>query len=253
MKESVLLEKENSIARIVFNRPERHNSLIPEFLEEFLEKLINIQRDSQTQVVTLTAAGKSFSTGGDIRGFYEHREHLQEYASEIVGLLNQVILTMMNIHVPIITGVQGIVTGGSLGIVLGSDIAFVTSGVTFTPFYSVVGFSPDGGWTAILPGLIGQKRVAEILILNRSITAEESVLWGIASRVVPDDQLFDAIDDTATKMLKKKSGSLRSTKRLLNEIGQDVDALLERERESFVEQIKTPEAINGIKSFLGIM
>jgi 2-(1,2-epoxy-1,2-dihydrophenyl)acetyl-CoA isomerase len=201
--------------------------------------------------VVLQANGRSFSTGGDLGGFYEHTDDLEAYAGEIVGLLNRVILALVDLPVPVVAAVQGMVTGGSLGLVLGSDVALVAPEASFTPYYGIVGFGPDGGWTAMLPAIIGSKRAASVLLRNLTITAEQAVAWGLASRVVPDERIREEALAAAQEIADQKTGSVRHAKRLLGLAYGDLAARLEAERARFVEQIGTEEARQGIVTFLG--
>lgn len=250
MQNLVLLERHNQIATLTLNRPERHNSLVPEFLREMLSAIEKIGAQADTRALVLQANGRSFSTGGDVRAFYDHRNNIEPYAREIVGLLNQVIVAMVRLPAPIVAAVHGIVTGGSLGLVLASDIVLVAPEASFTPYYSVVGFSPDGGWTAMLPSIIGQKRTSEILMLNQTITAEQAVAWGIANRIVEVNRIRDEARMFAESTAEKKWGSIQRTKRLLWCDADALAATLEQERQKFCEQIVTPEALNGMEAFL---
>jgi 2-(1,2-epoxy-1,2-dihydrophenyl)acetyl-CoA isomerase len=250
MSDLVLLETHNQIATLTLNRPERHNSLVPEFLREMLNALEQVSKQTELRALVLQANGRSFSTGGDVQAFYDHRDNIEPYAKEVVGLLNQVIIAMAKMPMPIVAAVHGIVTGGSIGLVLAADIVLVAPEASFTPFYSVVGFSPDGGWTAMLPSIIGRKRAGEVLMLNQTITAEQAVQWGFANRIVPANQIRDQARIVAESITQKKWGSIQRTKRLL---WRDADALaasLEQERRKFCEQIVTGEALNGMEAFL---
>jgi enoyl-CoA hydratase/carnithine racemase len=159
---------------------------------------------------------------------------------------------------PLVVAVHGIVTGGSLGLVLACDAVLVAPNASFTPYYSVVGFSPDGGWTAMLPSVIGLKRTAEVLLRNLTITAEQAVAWGMASRIVPGERIRDEALRVAQDIAAQKPGSIADTKRLLGLAygdpspgsGQGLAARLEAERAQFVEQIDTDEARQGIVTFL---
>ena len=250
MSQFIIKEQQGPLAIVTLNRPERHNSLVPALLESLLVALAEVRDTPQTRAVLLLAEGRSFSTGGDVRGFYEHRDTIQSYAREIVGLLNQVILAMIDHPCPIVTAVQGPVTGGSLGLVLASDIILMTPEASLTPYYGIVGFSPDGGWTAMLPDLIGVKRTAEVLMLNHTITAEEAVAWGLASQIVPGDQIRADAYLTAQKIAEMKPGSIRFTKRLLNLGRAKIAEGLESERLFFVEQIATDQAQKRMYDFL---
>jgi 2-(1,2-epoxy-1,2-dihydrophenyl)acetyl-CoA isomerase len=251
MTQLVLLETTDSVAILTLNRPERHNSLIPSLLEEMLVTLNAIQAKPGVRAVVLQANGRSFSTGGDMRGFFEQLEALEDYAERLVGLLNQVILALVSLPVPIIAAVHGVVTGGSMGLVLGSDIVLVAPEASFTPYYSVVGFSPDGGWTALLPAIIGPKRVARILALNGTISAEEAVGWGLADCQVPAQQIREEALSRARQIASARAGSLRHAKRLLGLALGGVEARLDTERREFIRQIATQEAREGIVAFLG--
>ncbi len=247
MSNLVLVEKDDAMATLTLNRPERHNALIPELLAEMLAALDGLKTRAELRALILQANGRSFSTGGDVHAFYEHREDIARYSNEIVGGLNQVILALIAFPTPVIAAVHGIVTGGSLGLVLASDIALLAPAASITPFYTVVGYSPDGGWTAMLPGVIGAKRAAEILLTNQTISAEQTVAWGIANRVVDDVQREARA--IAESIAEKKAGSVRRAKRLMWD-GDELAARLDAERAQFVEQIATEEAWQGMADFL---
>lgn len=245
----LLIERAGPIAILTLNRAERHNSLVPELLEEMLAALRAIGGAPDMRAVVVQANGRSFSTGGDVGGFHAHLDDLEAYASEIVGLLNRVIVALVELPLPVVAAVHGLVTGGSLGLVLGCDVVLVAPEASFTPYYSVVGFAPDGGWTAMLPSVIGLKRAAGVLLSNLTISAEQAVAWGLASRVVPAERIQHEALKVAQDIAIKKPSSLCHTKRLLNLAHGDLVARLESERIHFVEQIKSKEARQGIVTF----
>jgi 2-(1,2-epoxy-1,2-dihydrophenyl)acetyl-CoA isomerase len=250
MKEMLQIEWRGPLAIVTLDRPERHNSLVPEMLEELLACLAQVKSEPGTRALILQANGRSFSTGGDVAGFAAHLDSLEAYSQGIVGLLNEAILALLQLPTPVVAAVQGIVTGGSLGLVLACDLVLLAPAVTFTPYYSVVGFSPDGGWTAMLPLIIGRKRAAEILLLNQSISAEEAVAWGMANRIVAADRIRLEALSVAQEIAVMKFGSVQHTKRLLLDGRADVTHRLEEERARFVQQIVTPEAREGMAAYL---
>ncbi len=250
MSQQVLLETCGTVAVLSLNRPERHNSLVPDFLQEILITLENIRAKPDIAAVVLQASGRTFSTGGDLRGFYDHLATIRSYANQVVGLLNGVILALVDLPVPVVAAVHGIVTGGSLGLVLAADVVLVAPEASFTPYYSVVGFSPDGGWTAWLPEIIGVKRAAEILMRNQTITAEQAVTWGLANRIVPAERIHEEALRTAKDIGAKQPGSIQRTKRLLSLPFSELAGRLETERSAFVEQIMREDAQRSMIAFL---
>ncbi len=246
----VLLKKVEQVSVVTLNRPARHNSLVPAFLKAILTVLEDIAAETAVYAIVLQANGRSFSTGGDAKGFVDHADDITAYSREIVGLLNQVILALMDLPVPVVTAVHGIVTGGSMGFILGSDIVLVTPEASFTPYYSVIGPSPDGGWAGLLPLLIGPRRAAEVLYLNETIDAETAVSWGLANRIVSADGIRQEAFSIAQAIADKKPGSIRRTRRLLYWHRDEIAARLASEREHFVAEMVNGEGLTGFQTFL---
>ena len=247
MNQLVLTNIDNRVATITLNRPERHNSLVPSLLEELISSVAIVRETADLGAVILQSNGRSFSTGGDMKGFLDNINNLEEYADRLVGLLNHAIINLVQLPLPVLAAVQGTVNGGSIGLVLACDLILVTRAVSFGPYYSEVGFSPDGGWTAMLPDIIGIKRATSVLLENQTISASQAVAWGLADREVPAGRLREEALSCSQHLADKKPGAIRAAKRLLAR--SDLARRLEEERSLFVKQISTAEAREGILTF----
>ena len=245
----VLTRIDGPVATVILNRPDRHNSLVPEMLVEFGDAVASCESQPDVGVLVLRAEGRSFSTGGDLRGFREHADEIKQYAHELVGLLNDTIIRLYDCRLPVISAINGQVTGGAMGFVLASDIVLVTERASFTPYYVEAGFSPDGGWTAILPDVIGHTRASTVQLLNQTITAEQALDWGLATAYAESASHEAAVDELCEQILGKKAGSMARTRRLMRP--GDLESRLELERTQFIEQIATDEARTGIREWLG--
>ena len=244
----VTLRFQGNIALVSLNRPARHNALVPELLSRLLQVLEH-QDCQAAPVVILRAEGHSFSTGGDLSGFQNHRATIGTYARELVGQLNQVILAIYTHPAAIVCAVNGQVTGGSLGFLLAADRVIMRRGVTVTPYYSVVGFNPDGGWTVLLPDIIGRQQTMHWLASNASHDADTCMSLGLAQQVVDNDCDAAALR-WAERVAEKQSGSVSRTRKLLTTGVETMRHRLEAECESFVSQVQTQQALDGIELFL---
>lgn len=244
----VTLDRRGDIAIVSLNRPARHNALTPDLLSEMLQVLQHADC-LNARVVILRAEGRSFSTGGDLMGFWNHRENIAEYAKELVGQLNRVILAIYKHPAVIVCSVHGQVTGGSLGFLLAADHVIMHRDITITPYYSVVGFSPDGGWTALLPDIIGRQQAVHWLASNASHDANTCKMLGLAQQVV-ENNCDAAARSWAEQVADKQSGSVKRIRQLLNTGVENLGQRLEAERVSFVSQAQTQQALDGIKLFL---
>lgn len=249
MGDFVQLAFDGAVATVTLNRAERHNSLVPALLTELLAAIDQLRARPDLRAAVLQANGRSFSTGGDVQGFHGSADR-PAYAAEVVGLLNRAVLALIELPAPVVAAVHGIVTGGSLGLVLAADIVLVAPEASFTPYYTTVGFSPDGGWSTLLPAVVGRRRAAEALLLDHSIGAAEAVAWGLATRVVPAATIREEALAVAHGIAGQLPGSVRRARRLLWGDAAAIAAGLEAERQSFVAQIAEAEAERGMAAFL---
>ncbi|MEL7029264.1 MAG: enoyl-CoA hydratase/isomerase family protein [Pseudomonadota bacterium] len=248
----VTLTLDQGVARVTLNRPERRNSLTPPLLEALIHRLDEL-RQQQASAVVIAGAGRSFSSGGDVAEFACRRgEALATYADQVVSLLNIAILKTLKLPIPVIVRLHGFVTGGSAGFLFASDFVVIAEDAYIAPYYTVVGFSPDGGWTALLPERIGGRRSLEVQIANKSISAVEAVRFGLASCMAPAAQIDQEVERILLELRDKCPKSIARTKRLvwteerIAKIARDLDV----ERRSFVERILEPDVQVRMDSFL---
>ncbi len=248
-RQLILTRVDGPVATVILNRPDRHNSLVPALLGQLGDAIATCESEPGVGVLVLRAQGRSFSTGGDLRGFREHADEIEQYARELVGLLNDAIIRLYDCRLPVITVIDGQVTGGAMGFVLASDVVLVTERASFTPYYVEAGFSPDGGWATLLPDVIGHTRARTVQLLNRTITPEQALDWGLATAYADSAGQEAAVKELCEQILGKKPASMACTRRLLRP--GDLESRLETERTQFVEQIASGEAKAGIREWLG--
>jgi len=245
------IAEHHGMVTLTLNRPERHNALVPELMHALLTALARAA-DVKPVAVVLRGAGRSFSSGGDVARFYATpRNERRAYAADLVGALNQAILALLDLPCPTVVVVQGMVTGGAAGLVLACDIAVGSPRASFAPWYTVVGYSPDGGWTALMPERIGRARALEVQLLNRRIDAEEAQRLGLLQTLVAEDHLDAEVARIIATLACAKPASVQRTLALTRPARARVAAALQAERAQFLEQIVGEEADAGMAAFLG--
>ncbi|MCT4656172.1 MAG: enoyl-CoA hydratase/isomerase family protein [Cohaesibacter sp.] len=250
MSELVLLSENESCATLTLNRPEKHNSLVPELTAALNQHLAALSKRSDLASVILNANGRSFSTGGDVKGFWEAEDRIT-YSRELVGALNEAILALMALPCPVLANVHGPITGGSLGLMLAADLVAISPKTFAQPYYSVVGFAPDGGWTAILPDRIGARQAGRILALNERLEAEQLIALGLADALCDDPA--EQVRQWQSEMGRMVQGTLYAAKRLLYaERAETYRKALECERQAFIDRISLPEVSEGMRDFLAL-
>lgn len=242
------------VATLTLARPAMHNALVPDLLLDLCVALEQIGRRGETRAVVLAADGEAFSIGGDMRRFAAEMAGpaLQTYAAELVGLLNQAVLALLRLPQPVVAAVHGHVTGGSLGLVLACDLAVMADDAVLKAHYATAGFTPDGGWTALLPRLVGTRRAAACLMLNRSLDACQALDWGVVNELAPSSEVAAAAQRAAERIAASPEATMRAAKRLLapDTALAGIEAALEAERQRFVAAIVEPAARAGVADFL---
>ncbi|MCS6886652.1 enoyl-CoA hydratase/isomerase family protein [Chloroflexus sp.] len=249
MPNLVAIQSDGPVVTITLNRPEQHNSFTPDLLAALLDALTAARHHHGVRVAVLQATGPSFSRGTDIAGLAGHADRAL-YADQVLRQLHQVMLAVIDLPVPLVVAVQGPATGSAMGLVLAADVVLVAPEASFTAYTTTLGLSPEGGWATLLPRLIGQRRAAEALLLERPISAAEAVAWGLANRLVPASHLAEETQALAHQMAAQLPGSIACTRRLLWSERDRLAAELDRERELFCAQIQSIEADIGLNAFL---
>jgi len=235
------------------NRPDRHNSLVPELVLE-LRGAIAAAAEKEPAALVLSGRGASFSTGGDVAGFLVHAgscAQLADYAAVLVSALHDTILDLLAFPSPVLAAVNGPVTGGALGLVLAADLVAMAEHAFLQPYYSELGFGPDGGWTALLPDRIGVSKALEIQYLNRRIGAADAAALGLAARVCPASGLKETVGGWVSEIAGGSAQTHRAAREnIWDERRRDsVRHRLDRERERFLDLIVRPATIAGMKEF----
>lgn len=227
------------VAMLALARPARHDAPVPDLLLDLCVALEEIARRSEARAVILAAEGEAFSIGGDMRRYARETSGpaLETYAAELVGLLNQAILSLLRLPQPVIAAVHGIVTGGSIGLVLASDVVIAADDVSFEAHYASAGFTPDGGWTALMPATIGRRRAAACVLLDRTLPAAEALACGLVTQLVPRDRVAATAREVAQRVAAAPLATMREGKRLLAGDLDDVERALEAERQRFVASL----------------
>lgn len=250
----VRLTRQGGHARLALARPQRANSLDAELLGELVEALGHVA-DDPPRALILSGEGRHFSTGGDVARFAAEVEagNGRAYAQATVGALHRAILALLALPCPVIAELRGATTGGALGLPLAADLVVMHEDAFLQPYYAVVGFGPDGGWTALLAERIGTARALEIQFLNRRINAPEALSLGLATALAADDA---ALEETTRHWLATidahMAGTLTATRRLVWDEARraTVAARLDAERATFIERVEAQETRDGMARFL---
>ena len=204
--------KENMVAKLTLNRPQRANALNIAFLDEITEALNIVERDPGIRCLIITGAGRNFCAGADMVGF----------ASGIPGDLmafcdrgHEVFTKIETLSKPVIAAINGPAMGGGLELALACDMR-IMSKKAFAQLSEVnLGLFPGWGGTQRLPRLIGMGRAKQVIFMAEKIDAEKALDYGLVN-FVADPEGFDAfVQGIAETMAKASPLGIKMAKKVM--------------------------------------
>ncbi|MET0849702.1 MAG: enoyl-CoA hydratase/isomerase family protein [Candidatus Rokuibacteriota bacterium] len=246
---TVTLSSQAGIARIVLNRPQQLNAISPALLDDLWQACEAVEADPTVKVVTLTAAGRAFCAGADLRTVREVAPDPARWA-DFIGRWHRVFDRVEALPVPVIAGVHGLALAGGLELVLVADLVVADEEARLGDQHANFGLVAGGGGSQRLPRVIGARRAKELMLLGGWLTAREAQAWGLVNRVAPAGKLTEAVEEWADVLVTKSGSAGRAVKSLVARAG-DVDLAsgLAIERELVGAHMRSADAAEGLAAF----
>jgi 2-(1,2-epoxy-1,2-dihydrophenyl)acetyl-CoA isomerase len=237
---------ENGIGYITLNRPQARNSINEAMFESLMDQL---------RVLVLRAQGNVFCAGGDIQLFRQLLTVIaadrQQQLARYIGLAHRAIAALLAIPCPVVAALQGAAAGYGMSLACAADIIIAEQGCQLVPAYMALGATPDGGLTYLLPALIGNKRTLEMLWLNRALSVEEALGWGLVNRVCPPGALDQAVAEVAAPLSRGPGQAQRNLKRLVTQhLKSQLSQQMDQELNSFLACAASADFVEGVQAFL---
>lgn len=237
------------IARVTLNRPDRLNAISPELLQDLDRACDAMEADAAVRVVTLTAAGRTFCAGADLRTVRELSPDPQRW-SAFMGLWHRVFDRIEALPLPVIAGVHGLALAGGLELLLVADLVVADEGARLGDQHANFGLVAGGGGSQRLPRLVGARRAKELMMLGGWLSAADGLAWGLVNRVVPAGTVANAVEEMAGTLAAGSGSANRTVKTLVNRaFDTDLAEGLELERRLVAQHMRSADAAEGLRAF----
>jgi enoyl-CoA hydratase/carnithine racemase len=242
----VVVERDGGLARVTLARPPL-NILTPGLVAELGEAFRQLATAAEVRVVVLQATGRAFSAGVEVQAM---RDLDPPRARALIQVLHDGIRALRELDAAVVARLHGHVLGGALELVLAADLRLAGASCRLGMPEIRVGI-PSVIEAALLPGLIGWGRTAELLLTGETIGAEAAERWGLVNRVVADDALDAEVAVWAGRLLALPADALRLQKALLRRWRQtDLDSAIALSMEAFARAYATDEPRRAMQAFL---
>ncbi|MGW1118576.1 enoyl-CoA hydratase/isomerase family protein [Streptomyces tanashiensis] len=261
----VLHTVENGVSWITLNRPEAMNAVTWDQRERIIALLAEASADPAVRCVVVTATGRGFCAGADLRGApaaggrgergVPPAEGRGSVAGDVARMIRlgaqRFIGAVMDCEKPVIAAVNGTAAGIGAHLAFACDLVLAADSARFIEVFVRRGLVPDGGGAYLLPRLIGPQRAKELMFFGDAVGAAEAKELGLVNRVVPADELAKTARDWAERLAQGPTRALALTKQLVN-ASLDVDRSTAFAAEATAQEINmtTRDAQEGVASFV---
>jgi methylglutaconyl-CoA hydratase len=240
---------ERGVARLVLNRPDKHNAMNAAMIAELTEAAARLGRDPAVRVVVLTGAGVSFSAGGDLAWMRAQMEADAASRAREARSLAEMLGALDAMPKPLIGRVQGQAFGGGVGLISVCDVAVGVAGAKLGLTEVRLGLIPATIGPYVIARM-GAARARAVFFSGRVFEAQEAVGLGLLARCVPAKALDGAVEAEVAPYLAAAPGAVAAGKRLVAELEPRVDeAQVARSIEALVGRWEDPESAEGIAAF----
>jgi enoyl-CoA hydratase/carnithine racemase len=209
--------KADGIATVTLDRPEKLNPLTFESYADLRDLLAELPHHQDVRVLIIRGEGRGFCGGGDVNEIIGELITMEPRdLMRFTKMTGDVIRAMRECPIPIITAIHGIAAGAGAVVALASDFRVVGTSGKFAFLFTKVGLSGgDMGAAYLLPRVVGLGRASDLLMLGGTIDSATADRYGLASRLVADDELEAAVNELAQALAAGPTLAIAQTKSLL--------------------------------------
>jgi 2-(1,2-epoxy-1,2-dihydrophenyl)acetyl-CoA isomerase len=247
----IIFTREAAVARITLNRPDAANGLDSLMAGELKQAARLCDGDPRLKVVILTAQGRFFSAGGDLKEMLSHGDEIGPAAQALADDFHAAIATLSRMQAVLLVAVNGVAAGGGFSLALVGDLVLAAESASFTMAYTRAGLCPDGASSYFLPRLVGLRKAQELMLCNPTLGAREASDIGLVTRVVADRDLVAETDRLAEELANgaRLSGAY-ARKLLLASPGNDLETQMALEGQLLAQCAASADGREGIQAFV---
>lgn len=248
MYSTIITEEKEGLLKIIINRPEKLNALNEEVLHELREIILQFSDTLSLRAAIITGAGeKSFVAGADISGFLKAEKHAGE---ELATVGQEIFMLIEQTTKPIMAVVNGFALGGGCELAMSCHFRYASEQAKFGQPEINLGIIPGYGGTQRLTKLIGKGRAMELMMRGDMIDAQEAFRIGLVNKVVPQETLMRAAEETMRVIISKPRPALAALIEATNAASDRSIEGYQIEAKAFGKAFASDEMIEGVTAFL---
>ncbi|RLI84138.1 3-hydroxyacyl-CoA dehydrogenase [Archaeoglobales archaeon] len=209
----IKVDKENKIATIILNRPQRANALNPTFLDELYCALTDLESNDDVRCIVITGKGRNFCAGADLAVFAKgSTEAMIDFSEKGHNTFTKI----ETLAKPVIAAINGAAMGGGFELALACDLRVMSKKAVLALPELNLGLFPGWGGTQRLARLIGLSRAKQIILMREQIDAETALNFGIANYIAEPEKFEEVVFEVAKKIAEGPPLAYKLVKKVIN-------------------------------------
>jgi enoyl-CoA hydratase/carnithine racemase len=242
----LIREEKNQAAVLTLNRPAVMNCLNFDLLYALRDEIEALQFSDTIRCVIITGAGEK-AFWADLK---ERATLTQDQVKQFIVTIRNLLTSIQNLKMPVISAVNGIALGGGTEIALASDIRIASDTAVMGLTETRLAIIPGGGGTQRLPRIIGVAKAKELIFTGRRVDAREALDIGLVNAVAPPEKLMDTCLDMAAMIAETGPIAVEMAKYAIDRgIETDLATGLAIESNAYRVTIPTEDRIEGLTAF----
>jgi len=249
----IIYEKKEGIGVVTFNRPENLNTFSEQYFEKFQNILEEVSGDQSVRCLIITGRGRAFSAGQDLKELNQllKGDVANEKMEQNLGRFQEITRLIVNMDKCVISAINGIAVGFGVEVGIACDIRIASQHASFAFPEVRIGLFETNGVMFFLPRIVGYGRAMEWLLTGNRVSAEEALVAGLVTHVVPQESLLDRAMEMAERVKKNAPHSVRMIKNAaLKSMSADIETILELEVKNMMSCLESQDLKEGVRAFL---
>jgi enoyl-CoA hydratase len=245
--ENILVEtQEGGVGLVRLNRPKALNALNAALMTELIDALNAMDTDEAIRCIVITGDDRAFAAGADIKEMV-NASAVEMLTRDSIRLWDRIAA----VHKPLIAAVSGWCLGGGCELALACDMIVASESAKFGQPEITIGVIPGAGGTQRLTRAVGKAVAMEMVLNNRTLTADEALLLGLVNRVWPADAYLDEALKLAREIAARAPLAVRLAKESVNKAFEGtLSEGIAAERRNFYFLFSTEDQKEGMAAFV---
>lgn len=243
--ELILTERHNRVGLITLNRPQALNALNNQLMREVMDALADFDRNDDVGAMVITGSEKAFAAGADIKEMAD-KSITEMMDTDHVAVFGRI----RTIRKPVIAAVSGWALGGGCEVALSCDMIVASESAKFGQPEITIGVIPGAGGTQRLTRAVGKAIAMEMILNNRTLSAQEAHQFGLVNRVVPVQEYLNEALKLADEIASRAPLAVRAAKKMIDQAYElPLSEGLSEEKQAFYDLFASEDQKEGMKAF----